>query len=203
MAKARIMVVDDESILRMDIREMLEEAGYEVVAEAANGEAAIELAHVHRPDLIIMDVKMSKMNGVKAGRIIFNKLQIPILLLTAYSDGALIEAAKEAGIVAYLVKPVSEADLIPAIEIALAQGSRLMQLSSNIRRLEQQLETRKLVERAKGILMERYLLPEQRAYELLRKESMDRRIPMERLAREVIGTGRLPGVRRAVESTAP
>lgn len=190
MGKARIMIVDDESILRMDIREMLEEGGYEVVAEAGNGEAAVELAHIHHPDLIIMDVKMPRLNGMKASRIIHSKLRIPIVLLTAYSDGQLVEDAKTAGVVAYLVKPVSESDLIPAVEIALAQGARLLQLSSSIRRLEKQLEIRKLVERAKGILMEQYGLSEQRAYEMLRSESMNRRIPLERMAQEVIEEGR-------------
>ncbi|WP_170086268.1 ANTAR domain-containing response regulator [Kyrpidia spormannii] len=196
MSRARIMIVDDESILRMDIREILQEHCYEVVAEAGNGESAVELAHRHRPDLVLMDVKMPKINGVKAGRIIHQKLGIPIVLLTAYSDGALIEEAKNSGVLGYLVKPVGESDLIPAVEIALAQGDRLHRLSCNVHRLEKQLEIRKLVERAKGILMQEHGLSEQSAYQMLRSESMNQRVSLERMAQDVIA-GRLRFDRRS------
>ncbi len=186
MAKARIMVVDDESIVRMDIREILLEQGYEVVAEASDGEAAIAQALAHRPDLIVMDVKMPKMNGLKAGRIIYQKTSIPLLALTAYSHGQLVDEAKTSGIMAYLVKPVTESDLIPSLEIALAQADRLKRMNAQIEDLKQSLANRKLVERAKGLLMEQHQLNEKAAYEKMRSFCMDRRVTLEELARTII-----------------
>ncbi len=186
MAKARIMVVDDESIVRMDIREILLEQGYEVVAEASDGEAAIAQALAHRPDLIVMDVKMPKMNGLKAGRIIYQKASIPLLALTAYSHGELVDEAKTSGIMAYLVKPVTESDLIPSLEIALAQADRLKRMNAQIEDLKQSLANRKLVERAKGLLMEQHQLNERVAYEKMRSFCMDRRVTLEELARTII-----------------
>lgn len=147
MSKGRIMVVDDESILRMDIKEMLQEAGYDVVAEANNGETAIELAAKHIPDLIVMDVKMPKMNGMKAARIINRSFDIPTLLLTAYTEEELIAEAREAYIFGYLVKPITEKDLIPAVEVALGQAKRVKSLIGSIKEMEQKMEMRKRVER--------------------------------------------------------
>ncbi len=186
VAKARIMVVDDESIVRMDIREILLEEGYEVVAEASDGEAAIAQALTHQPDLIIMDVKMPRMNGLKAGRIIYQKAGIPLLALTAYSHGQLVQEAKTAGIIAYLVKPVTESDLIPSLEIALAQAERLKRMNAQVEDLKQSLANRKLVESAKGLLMERYRLNERAAYGKMRSFCMDRRVTLEELARTII-----------------
>ncbi len=180
------MVVDDESIVRMDIREILLEQGYEVVAEASDGEAAIAQALAHRPDLIVMDVKMPKMNGLKAGRIIYQKTSIPLLALTAYSHGQLVDEAKTSGIMAYLVKPVTESDLIPSLEIALAQADRLKRMNAQIEDLKQSLANRKLVERAKGLLMEQHQLNEKAAYEKMRSFCMDRRVTLEELARTII-----------------
>jgi AmiR/NasT family two-component response regulator len=186
MSKARIMVVDDESILRMDIKEMLIEAGYDVVAEANTGELAIELAALHRPDLIVMDVKMPKMNGIKASKIIQQSFKIPVLLLTAYSETDLIKEARNANVVGYLVKPISEQDLIPAVEVALGQSERIKALLGNIQELEYKMETRKLVEKAKGILMEIYKISEEDAYKKIRSYCMTNRTSMKEVAEYVI-----------------
>jgi two-component system, response regulator PdtaR len=182
MGKFRMMVVEDESILRMDIKEMLIEAGYDVVAEANSGDVAIELAAIHQPDLIVMDVKMPKMNGIKASRIIYQTFQIPVLLLTAYSERDLVEEAKNAHILGYLVKPISERDLIPAVEIALAQASRLRALANDIKKMEEKLEDQKTIQRAKGILMEVYQVSEDQAFKMLRTYSMNHGKSMKQVA---------------------
>lgn len=192
MTKARIMVVDDESVARMDICEMLEEAGYEVVAEAGNGEQAVEKAFLYKPDLILMDVKLPKMNGLKASRIIYEQRKIPIIALTAYSDPQFVEDAKNAGVMNYLVKPVTESDLIPSIEVTLAQSKRLLKLSHKISELEHDLELRKLVERAKGILAKNLSLSEQEAYQMMRDYSMNFHTQMESVARQIIAKGIIP-----------
>jgi AmiR/NasT family two-component response regulator len=191
MSKARILVVDDESILRMDIKEMLTEAGYNVVAEANTGELAIELAALYRPDLIVMDVKMPKMNGIKASRIIQHTFKIPVLLLTAYSETDLIKEARSANVVGYLVKPISEQDLIPAVEVALGQSERIKTLLGNIKELECKMETRKIVEKAKGILMETYNLTEEEAYKKIRSHCMTNRTSMKEVAEYIIKNRRL------------
>ncbi|EIT86768.1 ethanolamine two-component response regulator [Fictibacillus macauensis ZFHKF-1] len=186
MSKGRIMVVDDESILRMDLKEMLSEAGYEIAAEANTGELAIEMAALHQPDLILMDVKMPKMNGIKASRIIEKSFNIPVLLLTAYSQTEDVEDAKKAGIVGYLVKPVTEQQLIPAVEIALAQSQKVKRLLKDMRKLEEKIEERKLIEKAKGIIMETHHLNEESAYQKLRSYCMNHRIVMKQLAQYII-----------------
>lgn len=186
MGKLRMMVVEDESILRMDIKEMLIEAGYDVVAEANSGDKAIELAALHRPDLIVMDIKMPRMNGIKASRIIYQAYQIPVLLLTAYSERDLVEEAKNAYILGYLVKPVSERDLIPAVEIALAQASRLKTMANDIKKMEQKIEDQKLIQRAKGILMEVYQVSEEQAFKMLRSYSMNNGKSMKAVADLII-----------------
>lgn len=186
MTKPRILLVEDESILRMDIREMLEESGYEVVGEAGDGVKAIELAHRLLPDLIIMDVKMPKMNGMKASKVISKSLSIPILLLTAYSQRDLVEEARNALITGYLVKPIRESDLIPAVEIAIEQGRRISLLEEGIEQLEEKLRVRKLMERAKGVIMEQNQWSEQQAFEWMRDYCMKKRIQMEALALEIM-----------------
>jgi AmiR/NasT family two-component response regulator len=191
MSKSRIMVVDDESIIRMDIKEMLLEAGFEVVAEANSGELAIELAGKHLPDLIVMDVKMPRMNGIKASRIIQQTWQIPVVLLTAYSQTEFIEEAKNAHIVGYLVKPITENDLIPAIEIALGQSKRMKSLMGNIKKLEQKIKDQKTVEKAKGIIMEIDHFNEEEAYKKLRSYSMNHQLEMIVVAHDVIKNRRL------------
>ncbi|MBN6189432.1 response regulator [Aneurinibacillus sp. BA2021] len=182
------MVVDDESILRMDIKEMLQEAGYEVVAEANNGEAAIELSAQHVPDLIVMDVKMPKMNGMKAARIINRSFEIPTLLLTAYTEDELIMEAREAHIFGYLVKPITERDLIPAVEVAIGQARRVQSLMGSIKEMERKMEVRKQVERAKGVLMDVYQLSEERAYQTMRTYCMNTRKTMGEVAEHILAT---------------
>ncbi|MDQ0189495.1 response regulator [Alicyclobacillus cycloheptanicus] len=193
MGKARIMLVDDESVLRIDMREMLLLEGYDVVAEASNGEAAIEQAFAHRPDLIIMDVKMPHMDGLTAGRIIYQKTRIPILVLTAYHQSQLIDDAKAAGIIGYLVKPVTEADLVPAIEMALAQAERLRCLTEEKCVLEAQLQERKLIERAKGLLMQQQGLNEAEAYQRMRRQAMNRQMTLASTAMTILNECQVDG----------
>ncbi len=186
MGKHRLMVVEDESILRMDIKEMLIENGYEVVAEANSGDKAIELAATRKPDLIVMDIKMPKMNGIKASRIIYQAFQIPALLLTAYSERDLVEEAKNAHILGYLVKPVTERDLIPAVEIALAQANRLKAMANDIKKMEEKIQDQKIIQRAKGILMEVYQVSEEQAFKMLRSYSMNHGMTMRKVADSIL-----------------
>jgi AmiR/NasT family two-component response regulator len=180
MTQPKIMVVDDEPIIRMDLREMLENEGYLVVAEAKNG------AHRHKPDLVIMDVKMPVLNGIKASNIIRSFSDSSILLLTAYSQKELVQDARKAGVTAYLVKPVSEDDLIPAVEIALSQKEKVVSLKKDIHDLKQKIEDRKAVEKAKGKLMSSLSLEEDAAYKWLQQVSMQRRMPLAKLAEQIL-----------------
>lgn len=190
MTGARIVVADDESILRLDVREMLTQAGYRVMAEANTGDLAVELAALHQPDLIVMDIKMPGMSGVKASRIIQRAYGIPVLLLTAYSDMEFIQEAKRAGVVGYLVKPFTERDLIPAVEMGLAQRQRLAVLQSNIKELEGKIQLQKKVQRAKGILMEACRYSEAEATRRLQSYCMNRRKKLGEVADEIIKHGR-------------
>jgi response regulator NasT len=180
--------VDDDPITRLDIREMLEEYGYIVSGEAKNGEDAIELANRLKPDLIIMDVKMPLMNGVKATSIIRKMHDAAVLMLTAYSQLELVSEAKEAGVTAYLVKPITEEDLIPAVEIALGQKQKLDALKQELKRLEQSVEDRKRIERAKGKLMYELGLSEESAFKAIQSASMAHHISMIQLASTIIQT---------------
>ncbi|MED1742906.1 response regulator [Brevibacillus borstelensis] len=186
MTQPKIMVVDDEPIIRMDLREMLEAEGYLVVAEAKNGEEAVAQAHRHKPDLIIMDVKMPVMNGIKASNIIRSFSDCSILLLTAYSQRELVQDARKAGVTAYLVKPVSEDDLIPAVEIALSQKEKVVSLKKDIKDIQQKMEDRKKIEKAKGLIMTQHALEEDVAYKWMQKVSMQRRMPLVKLAEEIL-----------------
>ncbi|WP_429832137.1 ANTAR domain-containing response regulator [Brevibacillus sp. NRS-1366] len=186
MTQPKIMVVDDEPIIRMDLREMLENEGYLVIAEAKNGEEAVSLAHRHKPDLIIMDVKMPVLNGIKASSIIRSFSDSSILLLTAYSQKELVQDARKAGVTAYLVKPVSEDDLIPTVEIALSQKEKVVSLKKDISDLKQKIEDRKSVEKAKGKLMSTLSLEEDAAYKWMQQVSMQRRMPLVKLAEEIL-----------------
>lgn len=182
----RILIAEDESIIRMDLKMTLQDHGYTVVAEAADGDRAIEMAFLHKPDLILMDVKMPKMDGLKASRIIGEQLDIPVLIITAYSQKEFVEKARQDNVVGYLVKPISEANLIPAVEIALHQAGKDRQLKENVRQAENEVRKRKIVERAKGILMESEGLTEQQAFKRMRDASMERQQTMESTAREII-----------------
>ncbi|EGA89407.1 ethanolamine two-component response regulator [Planococcus donghaensis MPA1U2] len=188
MMKKRILIAEDESIIRMDIKMMLEDNGYEVVGEAGDGDRAIELAYELRPDLILMDIKMPKLDGLKASRIIANQLDLPMLILTAYSQKEFIEKAQQDNILGYLVKPISETNLLPAIEIALHQAGKAKQLKEGVKNAEQQVEIRKLIERSKGILMQEEQLTEKEAFKKLRDISMSRRMTMESVATEILAT---------------
>jgi response regulator NasT len=182
----KIMIVDDDPITRMDLREMLKEEGYEVVKECKNGEEAVQQSAKLKPDLIIMDVKMPILNGIKAAKIIRKKLNTAILLLTAYSQRELIEDAKEAGVTAYLVKPVTEVDLIPAIEIALSQKQQFECLARDLQSLKQKLEERRLIEKAKGKIMKSLPLSEEQAYQWMREYSMKNRIALVSVAELIL-----------------
>lgn len=182
----RILVVEDESILLLDITIMLKDAGFDVVGHARNGEKAIELAHALQPDLVLMDIKMPKMNGLKASDVISNTFQIPVLLLTAFSQREYIDEAKRANIVGYLVKPITEASLIPAVEIALLQAANTKKYQERNAQLDETLTNRKVIEKAKGIIMKRKNVTEEIAYNKLRRLSMDKQLSMETVARRII-----------------
>lgn len=184
--KAKIMIVDDEPITRMDLREMLEENGYDVVGEGRNSEEAIEKAFLLKPDLIIMDVEMPKVNGIKASTVIKGFSDSSILLLTAYSHHELIQQAKAAEINGYLVKPASERELLPAVEMALNERVRFQTLHKEKEKLEKKLTERKLIEKAKGILMEQLSCSEEEAYRSMQKNSMTTHIPLAKLAQDII-----------------
>lgn len=181
----RVLVAEDESLIRMDIVESLRDQGFEVVGEAIDGVMAVELAEKLRPDLIVMDIKMPNLDGLSAAEKIF-ELKIPVVLLTAFSQQELVSRAAEVGAMAYLVKPFSPSDLLPAIEIALSRHAQLMALESEVVDLAERLETRKLVERAKGVLSEKMKLTEPEAFRWIQKASMDRRLSMAEVARTVL-----------------
>lgn len=184
--KKRILIAEDESIIRMDLKMMLQDHGYDVVGEAGDGDRAIELAFELKPDLVLMDIKMPKINGLQASTIIGRQLDLPVLLITAYSQKEFVEKSKQDNIVGYLVKPISESSLIPAVTVALHQADKAKTLKQSVRTAQDQIQKRKLIERAKGLLMEKDRLTEQDAYTLLRNESMSRQLTMESVAQEVI-----------------
>lgn len=180
----RVIVAEDESIIRMDIVETLAENGFDVVAQADNGEDAVALAKEHKPGLMVMDVKMPRMDGISAAEEI-SKLGIPVVLLTAFSQAELVQRATEAGAMAYIVKPFTPNDLLPAIAIAVSRHEQIISLEAEIADLNERFETRKLVERAKGLLLEKGL-NEPEAFRWIQKVSMDRRLTMKQVALSVI-----------------
>lgn len=184
----RILVAEDETIIRLDLRTTLEEAGFEVCAEARNGEEAVELAASERPDLAILDVKMPKLDGIEAARRILAERPIPIVMLTAYGQEELVARAVEAGVFGYLVKPFREADLLPAIHAARARHAELAALREEAESLAEALATRKVVERAKGLLMEREGLTEEEAFGRLRRASQSSNRPMKVVAEAIVAT---------------
>jgi two-component system, response regulator PdtaR len=188
MARTRIIIADDESIIRMDLKEMLTGLGYLVVGEVGDGKSAVNLARELRPDLVIMDIKMPDMDGIEAAKILTEEKLAPVLLLTAFGQRELIERAKEAGVVGYLVKPFRESDLAPAIEVALARFGEFKELEAEVDDLRDALETRKVVDRAKGILMRRESLGEQEAFRRIQKMSMNTRKPMREIAEAIVIT---------------
>ncbi len=185
----RVIVADDETLIRMNLRETLVGLGYLVVGEASNGDEAIKLAREQKPDVVIMDIKMPPgMDGIAAARLLTAEKIAPVLLLTAYNDRELVAQAKEAGVVGYLVKPFREADLVPQIEVTIARFGEFRKLEQQLGNLQDALDARKVIERAKGLLMERYNLSEQDAFRRIQKRSMDTRKSMREIADAVLLT---------------
>ena len=180
----RILVAEDETLIRMDLVEMLDEAGYEVVAEASNGEEAVKLAVEVKPDLSILDVKMPVLDGISAAEKIISIS--PVLMLTAFSQKDLVERARDAGAMAYVVKPFTINDLVPAIEISVSRHRQMKSLETEVADLHDRLETRKIIDRAKGILMKALNLSEPEAFSWIQRAAMDRRITMKEVAEAVI-----------------
>src|SRR5213075_1144960 len=184
----RILVAEDETIIRLDLRALLEGAGFEVCAEAKDGEEAIDLARSEQPDLAVLDVKMPKIDGIEAARRILEERPIPIVMLTAYGQQELVSRAVEAGVFGYLVKPFREQDLLPAIRTARARHEELLALREEAESLADALAARKAIERAKGLLMEREGLSEQDAFARLRKASQVSGRPLKVVAEAVVAT---------------
>jgi len=189
----RVLIAEDEALIRLDLAEMLREEGYEVVGEAGDGQEAVELAERLNPDLVIMDVKMPRRDGIDAAAEIAQKRIAPIVVLTAFSQRELVERARDAGAMAYLVKPFSITDLIPAIELAVSRFGELAALENEVATLSDRLETRKLVERAKGLLQANQGMSEPEAFKWIQRAAMDRRTTMKRVAEVVLETLDAPG----------
>jgi len=184
--RTRVIIADDESIIRMDLREMLTNLGYLVVGEVGDGQSAVNLARELRPDIVIMDIKMPDMDGIEAASILTKERIAPVLLLTAFSQKDLVDRATEAGVAGYIVKPFRESDLGPAIEVALARFNEFRTLEKEVGTLQEALETRKVVDRAKGILMDTQGLKEAEAFRKIQKMSMNTRRPMKEVAEAII-----------------
>lgn len=182
----RIVIAEDEAIIRLDLREMLEEEGYEVVGEASEGEQAIKLAEELKPDLVILDIVMPGMDGLAAARLIGERELSAVLILTAFSKRDLVDQAAKTGAMAYLVKPFSKEDLVPAVEVAIARWEEYRALANESKDLSERLETRKLVDRAKGLLMDNLKLSESDAFRALQKAAMENRISLKDLATKVL-----------------
>ena len=188
----RVVVAEDEAIIRMDLRELLQEEGYEVVAECGRGDEAVELVREHRPDVALLDIKMPGMDGISAARAIAGERLAAVVLVSAFSQRELIEEASDAGVHGYVVKPFERHDLAPAIEVALARFRSEQQLVEAAEGAEEQLASRKVVDRAKGVLMDRHGLPEHAAFEFVQKTAMRERRTMKSVAEEVIAGTLLP-----------
>ncbi|MFJ9314736.1 ANTAR domain-containing response regulator [Pimelobacter simplex] len=187
-----MVIAEDETLIRMDLAEMLAEEGYDVVGQAGDGQRAIELAEELRPDLVILDVKMPVLDGIAAAEAIASRRIAPVVMLTAFSQRDLVERAREAGAMSYLVKPFSQSDLVPAIEMALSRFAEIVQLESEVTDLKERLATRKAVDRAKGILQEELSLSESEAFRWIQKTAMDLRMSMREVAEGVVTHG-VPG----------
>ena len=195
----RVLIAEDEALIRLDLREMLTEEGFDVVGEAADGEAAVEQARALKPDLVICDVKMPKMDGITAAGLIAGERIAPVVILTAFSQRDLIERARDAGAMAYLVKPFQKRDLLPAIEMATSRFAEIRALEGEVETLSERLETRKLVERAKGVLMVEHKLSEPDAFKWIQRAAMDNRTTMKAVAEVVLGGN----TEAATAATAP
>jgi response regulator NasT len=189
MAQLRVLIADDDPIIRLDLKQMLENLGYEVVAEAGDGHEAIDRAKAIRPDVCVLDVKMPQMDGIEVAQALAEDQIAPCVLLTAYSDRELIDRAKEAGVFGYIVKPFKPSDLSPAIEVARSRYQQNVDLSGEVKTLEEKLETRKLLDRAKGLLMKSANIDEAEAYRRIQLQSMNLRKSMKEVAEAIILAG--------------
>jgi AmiR/NasT family two-component response regulator len=185
----RVVIAEDEALIRLDLAEMLAEEGYDVVGQAGDGEKAVQLAEELRPDLVMLDVKMPKLDGISAAERIAEQRIAPVVILTAFSQRDLVERARDAGAMAYLVKPFSQVDLVPAIEMAVSRFAELQMLESEVADLTERLETRKLVDRAKSVLQQQLELSEPDAFRWIQKTAMDLRLSMKQVAEGVITHG--------------
>ncbi|HEY2301323.1 MAG TPA: response regulator [Acidimicrobiales bacterium] len=188
----RVVIAEDEAIIRLDLKEILEEEGYEVVGETGRGDEAVELVRTHHPDLAILDIKMPGMDGLTAAKAISSERLAAVLILTAFSQRDLIDQARDAGALAYMVKPFQKSELLPAIEIALGRYQEMKALAQEVKSLEEQLETRRLVERAKGLLMDEQEMKEVDAFNWIQKSAMRERVTMREIARRIINDGLRP-----------
>ena len=186
MERARIVIADDESIVRTDLKEMLTSLGYLVVGEVGDGRSAVNQARELKPDVVLMDIKMPDMDGIEAAKILTEEQIAPVVLLTAYSQKELVDRAKDAGVVGYLIKPFRESDLMPAIEVALSRFKEFQTVRQEVDDLQNALETRKLVERAKGILIDTQGMNENEAFRKIQKMSMNTHKPMKEVAEAII-----------------
>ena len=182
----RIVIAEDEAIIRLDVRETLEEEGYEVVADTGRGDTAIEMVREHRPDVAIFDIKMPGMDGLDAARVVSAEKICPVVILTAFSQREVIEQARDTGALAYLVKPFQKTDLVPAIELAIGRFLEMKALSGERDALDEQLELRKLLDRAKGLLIDQHSLTEQAAFDFIQKMAMSKRMRMREVALAVL-----------------
>jgi response regulator NasT len=187
-SQRRIIIADDESLIRLDLREMLISLNYDVIAEVGDGRAAVDLAKKLRPDLVIMDIKMPEVDGIAAAEELTREKIAPVVLLTAYSDQVLVSRAREAGVVGYIVKPFRETELMPVIEVAMARFDEFTSLEQELGDMKEALESRKVVERAKGVLMEVHGLRESEAFHRIRRTSMDSRKSMKEVAEAILLT---------------
>jgi response regulator NasT len=185
----RVVIAEDEALIRLDLAEMLGEEGYDVVAQTGDGESAVELAQQHRPDLVVLDVKMPKLDGIAAAQRIASERLAPVVILTAFSQRDLVERARDAGAMAYLVKPFTKSDLVPAIEMALSRFSELQLLEAEVADLTERLETRKAVDRAKSALQRQLEISEPDAFRWIQKTAMDLRLSMRQVAEGVLTHG--------------
>jgi len=188
----RVVIAEDEAIIRLDLKETLEEEGYEVVGETGRGDKAVDLVREHRPDLAILDIKMPGMDGLEAARIINQERICGVLVLTAFSQREVIEEARDAGALAYLVKPFQKSDLVPAIEVAIARFNELRALNGEVEALGEQLEARKIIDRAKGVLMDVHKMNESEAFGFIQRSAMNHRLTMKDVAERVVSGGIIP-----------
>src|SRR3954454_10558251 len=198
-----VLVAEDEALIRLDIVEMLRDNGYTVVGEAGDGEEAVRLAELHRPDLVVMDIKMPILDGISAAERIVSARIAPVVLLTAFAQKELVERARDAGAMAYVVKPFTAADLVPALEIALSRHAQIQALEAEVADLSDRFETRKLVDRAKGLLQAKFGMSEPDAFRWIQKTSMDKRLTMKDVAGAVVNSSASATGTAAIRTSSP